>query len=203
MIGWAATIAPPCTALRPTPPAPKTAMLAPAGTINGVAVGIGITQVLPFDIRLASDDARIGFVFVKMGLVPELGSSHLLNRLAGAGRALEWCLTGRMIPAVEARDGGLVSEVVPAPALLERVMTLGEHLSDQSLNAIQLIRAPLGQNAHEASLAEVQRREGEALREAYASPEHREAVKAFLEKRKPDFAGVRRSGPATPGKTGA
>jgi enoyl-CoA hydratase/carnithine racemase len=159
--------------------------------LNGPAVGVGITQVLPFDIRIASEDARIGFFFVKVGLVPELASSRLLPQLAGVGRALEWCLTGRMIPAAEARDGGLVSEVVPSDKLLDRALALGEELSDRSLDAIRLIKALLRQNAQEPSLVEVQRREGEALREAYASPEHHEAVKAFLEKRKPDFAKVR------------
>jgi enoyl-CoA hydratase/carnithine racemase len=167
--------------------------------INGLAVGIGITQVLPFDIRIASQDARIGFVFVKMGLVPELGSSHLLPRLVGAGRALEWCLTGRMIPATEAKESGLVSEVVSPDTLLDRALALGEELSDHSLGAVRLIKALLRENAHEANLDAVQRREGEALREAYASPEHREAVKAFLEKRKPDFAKVRRTPPGPPG----
>ncbi|MCZ2108357.1 MAG: enoyl-CoA hydratase/isomerase family protein [Dehalococcoidia bacterium] len=80
--------------------------------INGAAVGIGITLILPFDIRLASTEARIGMFFVRMGLVPELASSHLLPQLVGSGRALEWCLTGRMIPAAEAREAGLVSEVL-------------------------------------------------------------------------------------------
>jgi len=161
--------------------------------LNGVAVGIGITQVLPFDIRIAAEGARIGFFFVKMGLVPELGSSRFIARLAGAGRALEWCLTGRMIPAPEARDAGLVSEVVPAERLVDRAVALGEELADQPLAAVELIRSLIHVNASEPSLAEVQRREAEALREAYRSPEHREAVSAFLEKRKPDFAKARQT----------
>src|SRR5262249_50340261 len=74
--------------------------------INGVAVGVGITQVLPFDIRIASVDARIGFFFVRMGLVPELASSSLLPQLVGAGRALEWCLTGRLVPSAERLASG-------------------------------------------------------------------------------------------------
>jgi len=155
--------------------------------INGPAVGIGITQVLPFDIRIASESARIGFFFVRMGLVPELGSSALLPRLVGAGRALEWCLTGRMITASEAREAGLVTEVVEATALLDRAVALGEDLADRPLDAVGLIRQLLRDNAHEPDPREVTRREGEALRAAYASPQHREAVKAFLEKRKPDF----------------
>ena len=159
--------------------------------INGVAVGVGITQVLPFDLRIASEDARIGFFFVRMGLVPELGSSAFLPRLVGAGRALEWCFTGRMIGATEARDAGLVTEVADPGALLDRALALGEELSDRPLDAMGLIRSLLRDNAHERDLRTVTRREGEALRQAYASPEHREAVKAFLEKRPPNFAAAR------------
>jgi enoyl-CoA hydratase/carnithine racemase len=159
--------------------------------INGAAVGIGITQVLPFDIRIASAEARIGFFFVRMGLVPELGSSSFLPRLVGAGRALEWCLTGRMITAAEARDGGLVTEVLNPDALLDRALALGEELAERPLDAVQLIRSLLRDNAHEPDFREVTRREGDALRLAYASPQHHEAVKAFLEKRKPNFTAMR------------
>ena len=153
--------------------------------INGAAVGVGITQVLPFDIRIAAAEARIGFFFVRMGLVPELGSSRFLPRLVGAGRALEWCLTGRMVSAAEAREAGLVTEVVPAEALLDRAVALGEELADRPLGAVTLIRSLLTDNAGEPDLAKVQTREAEALRRAYASPEHHEAVRAFLAKRRP------------------
>jgi 2-(1,2-epoxy-1,2-dihydrophenyl)acetyl-CoA isomerase len=159
--------------------------------INGAAVGVGITQVLPFDIRLASDAARIGFFFVRMGLVPELGSSHFLPRLVGSGRALEWCLTGRMIEAAEARAAGLVTEVLADDALVDRAVALGEELADRPLASMRLIRALLAENAHEGNIAVVQRREGDALREAYASPEHHEAVAAVLGKRTPNFSAVR------------
>ena len=159
--------------------------------INGAAVGVGITQVLPFDVRIAARAARIGFFFVRMGLVPELGSSHFLPRLVGSGRALEWCLTGRMIAAEEAHAGGLVTEVVATEALLDRAVALGEELAARPLDSVCLIRSLLDRNAHEADIAQVKRREGDALREAYASPEHHEAVKAFLEKRTPDFSRAR------------
>src|SRR5262245_1087178 len=163
--------------------------------INGAAVGIGITQVLPFDIRIASEEARIGFFFVLMGLVPELGSSSFLPRLVGAGRAIEWCLTGRMITAAEARDGGLVTEVLEPDTLLARALALGEELADRPLDAVRLIRSLLRDNAQEPDLGEVTRRESDALRLAYASPQHHEAVKAFLEKRRPNFAAVRAQTP--------
>lgn len=155
--------------------------------INGAAVGIGITQILPFDIRIASEEARIGMFFVRMGLVPELASSHFLAQMVGTARALEWCLTGRMIPAQEAKDAGLVSEVVPGPQLVDRAVALGEELSNQSPAAVTLIKQLFRENALDGDLARVQRREGEALKVAYASPEHHEAVAAFMEKRPPNF----------------
>lgn len=155
--------------------------------INGVAVGIGITLVLPCDIRIASDSARIGMFFVRMGLVPELASSHFLPQLVGSGRALEWCLTGRMIEAAEANQAGLVSEVLPGGELLERALALGETLAGQSPVAMKMIKQLLRENANESDVNTAMQREGKALAVAYASPEHHEAVAAFLEKRPANF----------------
>lgn len=156
--------------------------------INGAAVGIGITLILPFDIRLASTEARIGMFFVRMGLVPELASSHLLPQLVGSGRALEWCLTGKMIPAAEAREAGLVSEVLPSDELVNRALALGEQLANQSQPAMSMIKTLLRQNANDPDIDAVSRREGESLAVAYKSWEHKEAVSAFLEKRPADFS---------------
>lgn len=155
--------------------------------VNGTAVGIGVTQVLPMDIRLASDDARFGMFFVRMGLVPELASSALLPQMVGQARALEWCLTGRMISAAEAKDGGLVSEVVEKERLVDRAVELGEQLCGQSAFAMTKIRQLVLQNTNESDLALVMRREGEALGAAYRSWEHKEAIEAFLTKRPADF----------------
>lgn len=155
--------------------------------VNGAAVGIGVTQVLPMDIRIASEHARFGMFFVKMGLVPELASSALLPQMVGQARALEWCLTGRLIPAHEAREAGLISEVVPADNLLARAIELGEQLSGQSAFAMTKIRQLILQNANSTDVAAVQRSEGLALAEAYRSWEHREAIDAFLGKRAADF----------------
>jgi enoyl-CoA hydratase/carnithine racemase len=155
--------------------------------VNGAAVGIGVTQVLPMDIRIASEHARFGMFFVKMGLVPELASSALLPQMVGQARALEWCLTGRLIPANEAREAGLVSEVVAADKLLDRAVELGEQLAGQSAFAMTKIRTLLLQNASETDVAAVMRREGEALNAAYRSWEHKEAIDAFLGKRPADF----------------
>ncbi len=155
--------------------------------VNGTAVGIGVTQVLPMDIRLASEDARFGMFFVRMGLVPELASSALLPQMVGQARALEWCLSGRMIGAQEAQSGGLVSEVVEKDRLVDRAVELGEQLSGQSAFAMTKIRQLIMQNTNESDLGLVMKREGDALGEAYRSWEHKEAIEAFLTKRPADF----------------
>ena len=156
--------------------------------VNGVAVGIGITQIMPFDIRIASEEARVGFFFVRMALVPELASSALLPQMVGSARALDWCLTGRLVPAQECREAGLVSEVVPAAGLLDRALELGEQLAANAASSMVLIRELLLTNATESDLRAVMRSEGVALKQAYASWEHREAISAFAEKRKADFS---------------
>ena len=155
--------------------------------VNGAAVGIGVTQVLPMDIRIASEHARFGMFFVRMGLVPELASSALLPKMVGQARAIEWCLSGRMIPATEAREAGLVSEVVAADALVDRAIEIGELLAGQSAFAMTKIRQLIIQNTDATDLAAVQRSEGAALAEAYRSWEHKEAIDAFLGKRPADF----------------
>lgn len=156
--------------------------------INGPAVGVGITQVLPFDIRIASENARIGMFFVRMGLVPELASSHFLSQLVGTGRAMEWCLTGRMVDAAEAREAGLVTEVVAPEALVDRAVALGNEVAALPGKTIARVKRLLIENAVEGDLTTVLQRENVALAQARASAEHREAVTAFLEKRAPDFS---------------
>jgi enoyl-CoA hydratase/carnithine racemase len=155
--------------------------------VNGTAVGIGVTQILPMDIRIASDDAKFGMFFVRMGLVPELASSALLPQMVGQARALEWCLTARMVGAEEAREAGLISEVVPGADLLERALALGEHLAGLSSYAIAKTRALIVGATNTDDLPSVMKREGEALNLAYRSWEHREAIDAFLKKRPADF----------------
>src|SRR6185503_15384043 len=80
--------------------------------VNGAAVGIGVTMLLPMDVRIASSEARFGFVFSQRGIVPEAASSWFLPRIVGIAQALEWCYSGRVFPAAEALEGRLVSRVV-------------------------------------------------------------------------------------------
>lgn len=155
--------------------------------VNGAAVGIGVTQILPMDIRIASEQARFGMFFVKMGLVPELASSALLPQMVGQARAIEWCLTGRLIGAEEAREAGMVSEVVAPEKLVGRAIELGEQLAGQSAFAMAKIRQLIIQNTNATDMSAVQRAEGVSLAAAYRSWEHKEAIDAFLTKRPADF----------------
>src|SRR5437868_14008825 len=105
--------------------------------VNGPAVGVGVTMTLAMDVRLASDQARFGFVFARRGLVPEAASSWFLPRIVGIGQAMEWVMTGRVFPATEALAGGLVRSVHPPDELLgvARALALevAEHTSPVSL----------------------------------------------------------------------
>jgi enoyl-CoA hydratase/carnithine racemase len=155
--------------------------------VNGAAVGVGVTLMLPFDIIIASDKARFGLAFVKMGVVPELASSHYLPQRVGFGNASEMCLTGRLYSAQEAFEKGLANRVAPAEKLLEEAMALaGEIAANPSLQ-LGMVKELLTQNAAETNIALVQEREMKLLHQAYESAEHKEAVAAFLQKRTPDF----------------
>ena len=155
--------------------------------INGAAVGVGITHALHMDIRIAGESARFGMFFVKMGLLPELGSSQVLSQLVGTGRAMEWCMTTRMVEAKEALDAGLVTEVVSDDSLLDRAIALAEQVGAQPPGAIAALKKLFYENATDGDIKAVMAREGEALAEARESSDHKEAVAAFLEKREPNF----------------
>ena len=97
--------------------------------VNGAAVGVGVTQILPMDIRLASEKARFGFVFARRGLAPEAASSWFLPRVVGISKAMEWVATGRVFGAEEALAAGLVSEVLAPDALLPRAQELAAEIA--------------------------------------------------------------------------
>ena len=155
--------------------------------VNGAAVGIGMTMILPFDLILASENARFAMAFVKVGLVPELASTHFLVQRMGFGRASEMCLSGRLYGAEEAFALGLVERVVPAGTLLEDALACAEGIAANPGPQLGMIKELLTRNGSETDLEEAQRREGRALRECWSPPEHKEAVQAFLEKRSPRF----------------
>ncbi len=155
--------------------------------VHGYAVGVGVTTVLPFDFRIAGESAQFGFRFVKMGLLPEAASTTLLPRLIGVGRSLDWCLTGRFVGAQEALEAGLVRDVAPDDELLDRAVALGTELAENPSATMQRVKSLFSQNQLEENIRLVQQREGEALEWAMQTPEHAEAIAAFLEKRPPKF----------------
>lgn len=159
--------------------------------INGAAIGVGLTQVLPMDYLVAASGAKLSVRFVKMGLVPELASSHYLFARVGFGQASELMLTGKTVVAEEALEIGLVDKVVPADDLLDTACKIAASMGENPQSALQHIKALITANASETDVALVQQREIEALNEAYTSAEHKEAISAFLEKREPDFKTAR------------
>jgi 2-(1,2-epoxy-1,2-dihydrophenyl)acetyl-CoA isomerase len=156
--------------------------------VNGIAVGIGVTLILPFDVRIASSDARFGMLFVKMGLLPELESTYFLPQIVGLGNASELLLSGRIIDANEAQRVGLVSKVVAPDELLSTAVALGEEIAANPTPQLLWIKELLAKNAVDPDNAAVRKREGKRLAKARRTPEHREAVTAFFEKRPPVFS---------------
>ncbi|HZO09379.1 MAG TPA: enoyl-CoA hydratase-related protein, partial [Myxococcota bacterium] len=98
--------------------------------VNGPAIGVGVTMILPCDVRLAAEGAKLGLTFAKLGILPGLGSTHLLPRLVGMGHALELVLSARVIPAREAAEIGLVNRVVPAESLLGEARALARMMAE-------------------------------------------------------------------------
>jgi enoyl-CoA hydratase/carnithine racemase len=148
--------------------------------VNGAAVGIGMTMILPFDVIVASERARFGMLFIKVGLVPELASTRLLAQRVGIGRAGEMCLTGRLYDGAEAHAIGLADRLAPAEELLGEAIGLAGEIAANPAPQLRMIKRLLTENALEADLGLVQQREHELIRECWRSPEHRRAVEAFL-----------------------
>ncbi len=155
--------------------------------LNGVAVGLGITLPLSCDVRLAAEDARISFRFLRIGLTPEYGSTHFLVNLVGLGRALEYMLTGRFITAQEAKDAGFVNRVCSAETLLDDAVALAQEIADNPDWHLAKVKRLIHENYMEKDLALVLRRESETLRAARFTDEHKEALTAFRERREPKF----------------
>ena len=155
--------------------------------INGPAVGIGATMTLPMDVRLASTSARIGFVFGRLGIVPEACSSWFLPRLVGVSRALEWTYAADVLTADEALDGGLLRSVVEPEALLDTAYGLARRfVAGHSRVATALTRQMMWRNAAQPHPLEAHRVDSLAMWWTSAH-DGKEGVAAFREKRPPEF----------------
>jgi enoyl-CoA hydratase/carnithine racemase len=159
------------------------------GAINGAAVGIGATMTLPMDVRLASERARIGFVFGRLGIVPEATSSWFLPRIVGISRALEWVYSADILTAAEALEGGLVRSLHPEDELLDAAYDLARRFTrHRSPVATALARQMMYRNAAQPHPLEAHRVDSLAM--FYTSVgDGKEGVAAFLEKRDPEFTG--------------
>jgi enoyl-CoA hydratase/carnithine racemase len=156
--------------------------------INGPAVGVGATMTLPMDIRLAAEDARIGFVFARRGIVPEACSSWFLPRLVGISRAIEWVATGRVFTAQEALEGGLVRSLHPSEQLLDAARTLARELVEQTAPvSVALARRMMWTMLGAAHPMLAHRADSRAMFARGRSADAREGIAAFLEKRPAQF----------------
>ena len=156
--------------------------------VNGPSVGVGATMTLPMDIRLASESARFGFVFARRGLVPEAASSWFLPRVVGISKAAEWTYTGRVFDVQEALAAGLVRSVHAADDLLPAAYELAREIADNtSAVSVALTRQMLWRMLGEPHPMSAHRVDSRVINAMGASPDAREGVMSFLEKRAPRF----------------
>lgn len=156
--------------------------------VNGAAVGVGVTMQLPMDIRMASTDARFGFVFARRGIVPEACSSWFLSRAVGLQTALEWCYSGRVFGADEALQRGLVRSVHAPADLLPAARALAREIADHSAPvSVALTRQMLWRMAGAEHPMMAHRVDSRAIQARGRSADAREGVSSFLEKRAPRY----------------
>ena len=159
------------------------------GAINGAGVGIGVTMTLPMDIRIASTNARFGFVFSRRGVVPEACSSWFLPRIVGISQALEWVFSGRVFDAAEALAGGLVKEVVPPEDLLDRAREIAREIVDNtSAVSVALSRQMMWRMLGADHPMEAHKIDSRGIAQMGRASDVREGVESFLEKRPPNFS---------------
>ncbi len=158
------------------------------GAINGAAVGIGATMTLPFDARLASENARYGFVFARRGIVPEAASSWFLPRLVGISTALDWCISGRVFDAAEALDKGLVRSVHAPGVLVDDTIAYARDLTAHSAPvSVALTRHMLWRMLGADHPNTAHRWDSRLIFERGRMSDAKEGVTSFLEKRAPVF----------------
>jgi enoyl-CoA hydratase/carnithine racemase len=158
--------------------------------INGAAVGVGVTMTLPMDIRIASDNAKFGFVFARRGIVPEACSSYFLPRVVGISQALDWCYSGKVFPAQEALEGGLVRSLHPADELLDAARAIATEISaNTSAVSVTLIRQMMWRMLGADHPMEAHKIDSRGIYHRGRSDDAKEGVSSFLEKRPAEFPG--------------
>jgi enoyl-CoA hydratase/carnithine racemase len=158
------------------------------GAINGAAVGVGVTMTLPMDIRLASTASKFSFVFAKRGIVPEAASSWFLPRIVGISQATEWCFTGRMISADEAKEARLVRSVHAPEDLLPAARAIAREIAENTAPvSVALSRQMLWRMLGADHPMQAHRVDSRAINSRGASDDAREGVMSFLEKRPANF----------------
>ncbi|MDD9889112.1 MAG: crotonase/enoyl-CoA hydratase family protein [Gammaproteobacteria bacterium] len=156
--------------------------------INGPAVGIGATMLLPMDIRLCSTEAKIGFVFSRRGIVPEACSSYFLPKIVGISQALEWCFSGRVFPADEALAGGLVRSVHQPDELLSAAKAIAQEIAENTAPvSVALIRQMLWKMLGTDHPMEAHKVDSRGIYYCGKSDDVKEGVESFLEKRPAEF----------------
>ena len=157
---------------------------------NGVAVGVGATMQLAMDIRLASATARYGFVFARRGIVPEAASSWFLPRIVGISQALEWCYSGRVFDAEEAKAGGLVRSIHQPQDLLHAAQGLAREIADNtSAVSVAVTRAMMWRNMTADHPMEAHKIDSRAIYRLSRGADATEGIASFLEKRNPVYPG--------------
>lgn len=158
------------------------------GAINGAAVGIGATMLLPMDIRIAADTVKFGFVFTRRGITPEAASSWFLTRTVGLSTALEWCYSGRVFPASEALERGLVRSLHAPDDLYPAAVALAHELTDESAPvSIAMTRQMLWRMHSAGHPMDAHRVDSQAIISRGRSADSHEGVSSFLEKRPAEF----------------
>jgi enoyl-CoA hydratase len=154
--------------------------------VAGFALGGGCELAMMCDIILAADNAKFGQPEITLGILPGAGGTQRLSRVIGKAKAMEMCLTGRMMGAEEAERSGLVSRVVPAAELLEEAIRVAEKIASFSLPAVMMTKESVN-IAYETTLAQGLRFERRLFHALFATEDQKEGMAAFLEKRLPDF----------------
>ncbi|MCO4862184.1 crotonase/enoyl-CoA hydratase family protein [Cupriavidus sp. WGlv3] len=156
--------------------------------VNGAAVGVGVTMQLPMDIRLASTDAKFGFVFARRGITPEAASSWFLSRVVGISTALEWCYTGRVFSAQEAHERGLVRSLHAPEDLLPAAQAIAREIAANSAPvSVAISRQLIWRMAGASHPMEAHKLDSRAIQSRGRSADVKEGVSAFLEKRPAAF----------------